>query len=123
VTRVPAAEYVENIRAMARLARAQSAKVLVIAPIFRDPKTEPREAERIGRHREALRQAMLADATPYLELVELTEAGWPANDPLFGERIHPSWLGHRLLAERLASTLRAEHMLGDLQAPVPLPLT
>jgi lysophospholipase L1-like esterase len=121
VTRVPTAEYVENLREIVRLSQQSGAKAIVIAPFFRDAKTEPLEAQRMAEHRRALGQAMNADGTPYLEIVELTEASWPGNDALFGERIHPSWLGHRLIATRLAEALHTHHMLAGLEAPAPLP--
>jgi lysophospholipase L1-like esterase len=123
VTRVPAIEYVQNLREMARLSREHAARVIVVGPVLRDPITAPAEGERMARHREALRAAMNGDGTPYLEIPELTEAGWPANGTLFGERIHPNWLGHRLLANRLLETMEAQRMLATLKAPAPLPLS
>jgi lysophospholipase L1-like esterase len=121
VTRVTAAEYVENVREIARLARRRGSRMVVIGPVYRDSTTEPAESRRISDHRNKLRDAMNADGTAYLEIPELTESGWPANESLFGEKIHPGFLGHRLMANRLLELMAAQGMLGDLKLP-PLPL-
>jgi lysophospholipase L1-like esterase len=122
VTRVPADEYVENLREIARIARERGAQVVVLGPVYRDSHSEPGESVRISEHRRRLREAMTAAAVPYLEFPELTEAGWPANERLFGEKIHPGFLGHRLMANRLLETMAARGMLKGLQIPPPVPL-
>ena len=121
-TRVLAREYAENMRTMARLARGRGAHVLVLGPVYRDPVTEPAEAQRIAGHRQALRAALAAADVPYLEIPDLHETAWPQNEPLFGERIHPGFRGHRLMANRLVEAMAARGMLGGLKPPPPLPI-
>jgi len=95
---------------------------VVIGPVYRDPTSEPGESERITAHRNRLRAAMTADGTPYLEIPELTETAWPGNERLFGEKIHPGFIGHRLMANRLLELMAARGMLGGLKLPPPIPL-
>jgi lysophospholipase L1-like esterase len=121
-TRVTASEYVENLQEIVRLAGANGARAIVIGPVYRDAVAEPGESERISAHRSRLREAMTAAGTPYLEIPELTESGWPSNEHLFGEKIHPGFLGHRLMANRLIETLAARGMLGGLKVPPPIPV-
>ena len=121
--RVTADEYVDNLREIARLGAAHGARVIVLGPLFRDGVTEPAEAERIAGHRRRLGEALAAAGVPYLEIPELHETAWPGNGALFGERIHPSFLGHRLMANRLAEKMAAEGMLRDLRAPRALPIS
>lgn len=121
--RVPAGEYVDNLREIARLGGERGARVIVLGPIFRDGVTEPGEAQRIAGHRRRLAEGMAAAAIPYLEIPELHETAWPGNEQLFGERIHPSFLGHRLMANRLAQKMAADRMLKDLRPPRVLPIS
>ncbi len=106
-------EYVAHFAEMDALCRERGAVFGIVLPVYRDPNTpgidparpddsaDPAEAERMGRYRSRLRAEALARKIPALEIPELTEASWPANKPLFGERIHPNAAGHRLMAERL----------------------
>jgi lysophospholipase L1-like esterase len=121
VPRVGRERFVENHRAMVWLVREAGARVVVLGPVFRDPLEHPDEAGRMGAWRAALRAAMQHDGVPYLEVPELTEAGWPANQPLFLEHIHPNHAGHRVLASALLSFMAARGMLAPLQAPPPEP--
>jgi lysophospholipase L1-like esterase len=116
-TRVTAAEYVENLSEIVALARRHGGAGLVLGPVYRDQLTIPDESTRISEHRRVLREALTKSGTPYLEIPELTEAGWPDNEFLFGEKIHPSALGHRLMAKRLLEAMSAGGMLAGLQAP------
>jgi lysophospholipase L1-like esterase len=117
VTRVLGPEYVENVREIATLAQANGALPVVLAPVYRDPVTDPGEAQRIGEHRRLLRDATTGARLPYLEIPQLTETAWPANGPLFGERIHPGDLGHRLMAAALLEFMATHGMLKDLHVP------
>jgi lysophospholipase L1-like esterase len=113
-------EYVENFRQMRSAAQDRHAWFGIILPVYRDPNTagdypegkgqagDPAEAERIKDYRDQLRSAAKQHEIPHLLVPELTEAGWPKNAELFGERIHPNAAGHRLLAERLAEFLVPE---------------
>jgi lysophospholipase L1-like esterase len=118
VERVPGPEFVENIGRIVDLAKQTGATPLVVGPVYRDPVTEPGEAERIGKHRALLREAMTAAGVPYVEIAALTESAWPGNGPLFGERIHPSDSGHRLMASVLLEFMASRGMLKDLRVPV-----
>ena len=122
VTRVLGDEYVENLKEIVRLAGSEGAKAVVIGPVYRDPISEPGESERITAHRNRLRGAMTTAGIPYLEIPELTEPAWPGNELLFGEKIHPGFMGHRLMANRLIALMAAKGMLGDLKVPPPMPL-
>ncbi len=118
VARVARERFVENHLRMAALARASGAAVAVVGPVFRDAAEHPDEAERMRAYRDALRGAMQSHGIPYVEVPELTEAGWPANEPLFLEHIHPNHAGHRVLAHALLAFLSARGLLGGLHAPV-----
>jgi len=120
VARVPVLRFVENHVRMAALARECGAAVAVMGPVFRDPAEHPDEAERMRAYREALRGSMRAHGIPYLEVAELTETGWPANQPLFLEHIHPSHAGHRVLAHALLAFLSERGLLRGLAAPAVL---
>lgn len=117
--RVPRERFVENHLAMAAEARAAGAAVAVLGPVFRDAVEHPDEAERVGAYRAALRASMPRHGIAYMEVPELTEAGWPGNAALFLEHIHPNHAGHRLLAETLLARLASAGLLGPLSAPRP----
>jgi lysophospholipase L1-like esterase len=117
VPRVGRQRFVENHLHMAALARGSGAAVVVVGPVFRDAVEHPDEAARMRDYRAALRQAMQAHGIAYLEVAELTEAAWPANEKLFLEHIHPSHAGHRVLARALLSFLAARGLLGGLTVP------
>ena len=115
--RVPQDEYVRHMLEIARLAQAQGARVVLLAPVYRDAVTDPPEAARLGTHREALRAAAAADGVPFLELRELTEANYPATQKLFGELIHPNHEGHRLMAHELLKFFAAHDTLKGYNVP------
>jgi lysophospholipase L1-like esterase len=121
VPRVSRERFVENHLRMAAIARATGAKVAVVGPVFRDAVEFPDEAARMGEYRAALRAALPSQGIPYLEVPELTEAGWPANQKLFLEHIHPSHAGHRVLAHALLTFLAAQGLLGGLSPPAEPP--
>jgi lysophospholipase L1-like esterase len=115
--RVPRERFVENHLHMAAAARASGAAAVVVGPVFRDAVEHPGEAARMRDYRAALRAAMAAQGIPYLEVPELTEAGWPANEKLFLEHIHPDHAGHRVLARALLAFLSRQGLLGGLALP------
>ncbi|HYO63991.1 MAG TPA: SGNH/GDSL hydrolase family protein [Pyrinomonadaceae bacterium] len=115
--RVPRDEYVRNILEMARLARERGAPAVVIAPVYRDAAHDPAESARISGHRDALRRAAGEAGLPFVEILELTEAGHPANSALFGEAIHPNHLGHRLMADALLKLFSEQKLLKNLYVP------
>jgi lysophospholipase L1-like esterase len=114
VLRVPPRDFVSNHLEIAGLARAHGASIAVIGPVYRDAVTHPEEAELMTRQRDALRVAMNTAGISYLEIPELTESHHPDNARLFGEHIHPTHLGHRLMASRLLDFLESRGMLWDL---------
>jgi hypothetical protein len=116
-TRVMGDEYVENITEIVRLAERHGGRGLVLGPVYRDPVTVPDESVRLSSHRARLREAMKKAQLPYVEIERLTEAGWPQNELLFGEKIHPSAMGHELMAESLLQFMARQKMLGDLEVP------
>jgi len=115
--RVPVEDYVDNFREIAKLAKAHGASIAVIGPVYRDSTSNPDESARMSRQRDALRVAMQEARVPYLEIPELTERSYPENLLLFGELIHPSHLGHRLMEVRLLEFLSRQEMLWDLSLP------
>jgi lysophospholipase L1-like esterase len=114
VPRVSDQEYVNNIREIVGLGRSRQIGVVVLAAPYRDSVTNPAEAKVMIHYREQLRAAMVNDQIPFLELPELTEKGYPANEGLFGELIHPNHMGHRLIASELLKLFTRNRLLNDL---------
>ena len=119
VTRVLGQEYIENMTEIVHLAGRHGGAGIVLAPVYRDSITVPDESQRLSAHRALLRDAMKTAQIPYLEIEALTEAGWPQNEWLFGEKIHPGYLGHRLMAQELLTFMAERQMLKDLKLPPP----
>ena len=95
--------------------------MIVIGAPYRDNTTNPHEAELMTRYRASLKSAMQQSQTPYLEILELTEAAGSVNQGFFGELIHPNHMGHRLMASELFEFMSERHLLGDLKVPVFVP--
>jgi lysophospholipase L1-like esterase len=112
--RVSREDYVRNVLAMVELAHEHGAAALVLLPVYRDRTTNPPEARRMSLYRTTLEDALRQSDVPFLKIEELTEDAAPQNEPLFGEHIHPSSMGHQLMAERLLVALRAYGMLSLL---------
>jgi lysophospholipase L1-like esterase len=121
VPRVSESEYVNNFTAIVNLAGSRNARVIVIGAPYRDSTTNPSEAQLMTRYRAALKSAMQQSQTPYLEILELTEAAGSINQGFFGELIHPNHIGHRLMASELLKLMGQHHLLGDLNVPVFVP--
>jgi lysophospholipase L1-like esterase len=121
VARVSQQEYLENMTAIEQLVRERGASVIVIAAPYRDLVATAPEGESIPRYRIALRTTMEQQRVPFLEVLELTEKAYPANEGWFGERIHPNHMGHRLLASELLKLIESKRMLGDLSVPALVP--
>lgn len=121
VTRVSDQEYLDNFRQMIGLAGSQGANVVLIGAPYRDPATNPPEAELMGRYRASLRSFAQQNQIPYLEVLELTEAAHASNLGWFGELIHPNHMGHRLIASELLKLLAANRMLNDTNIPALTP--
>jgi lysophospholipase L1-like esterase len=119
VPRVSAEEFADNHLELARLCRSRDARILVVGPVYRDDREAPAEARRIAAHRDALRSALAAAGVPYLEVPELTESSYPATVALFGERIHPDALGHRVLSDAVLQAIAARHLLPGIRVPAP----
>ncbi|HEY8413007.1 MAG TPA: SGNH/GDSL hydrolase family protein [Pyrinomonadaceae bacterium] len=117
VPRVSEAEYVNNFNEIVNLARSRRASVIVIGAPYRDSTTNPPEAQLMTRYRASLKAAMQQSQTPYLEILELTEAAGSVNQGFFGELIHPNHIGHRLMASELLKLMAQQHLLGDLNVP------
>ena len=110
-------EYVENFNSIVNLARDHGATVIVIGAPYRDSTTNPPEAQLMTQYRTALKSAMQQSQTPYLEILELTEAAGSVNEGFFGELIHPNHMGHRLMASELLKLMAQQRLLGDLHIP------
>ena len=119
--RVSQKEYVDNFNAIVRLAKDHGAGVIVIGAPYRDSKTNPPEAQLMTQYRSWLKSEMQQSQTPYLEILELTEAAGSVNEGFFGELIHPNHMGHRLMASELLKLMGQRHLLGDLNVPVFIP--
>lgn len=117
VPRVSQQEYVDNFKAIVRLAKDHGAGVIVIGAPYRDSITNPPEAQLMTQYRGWLKSEMQQSQTPYLEILELTEAAGSVNQGFFGELIHPNHMGHRLMASELFEFMSERHLLGDLKVP------
>jgi lysophospholipase L1-like esterase len=117
VPRVSQQEYVENFKAVVELAKEHGAAVIVIGAPYRDSTTNPGEAQLMTQYRAWLRAEMQQSQTPYLEILELTEAAGSVNQGFFGELIHPNHIGHRLMASELLKLMSERDLLGDLKVP------
>jgi lysophospholipase L1-like esterase len=115
--RVPQDEFVANNLEMARIARANGAQPVLIGTIYRDSQANPGEAALIKQYRDALRAAATASNIPFLEMTELTEAGFPDNSRLFGESIHPNGWGHEHMRDYLFKFLSDQGMLKAIDIP------
>ena len=121
VPRVSQREYIENFNAIVRLAKEHGAAVIVIGAPYRDSKTNPPEAQLMTQYRAWLKSEMQQSQTPYLEILELTEAAGSVNEGFFGELIHPNHMGHRLMASELLKLMGERRLLNDLNVPVFVP--
>jgi lysophospholipase L1-like esterase len=117
VSRVSQQEYVDNFNAIVQLAKDHGAAVIVIGAPYRDSTTNPPEAQLMTHYRAWLKSEMVKNQTPYLEILELTEAAGSVNQGFFGELIHPNHIGHRLMASELLKLMSERHLLGDLKVP------
>jgi len=121
VPRVSQQEYVANFNAIVGLARDHSAGAIVIGAPYRDSKTNPPEAQLMTQYRASLKSAMQQSQTPYLEILELTEAAGSVNEGFFGELIHPNHMGHRLMASELLKLMGQRHLVAELNVPMMIP--
>jgi len=121
VPRVSQKDYVDNFNAIVRLAKDHGAAVIVIGAPYRDSVTNPPEAQLMTQYRAWLKSDMAKNQTPYLEILELTEAAGSVNQGFFGELIHPNHMGHRLMASELLELMSQQHLLKDLKVPVFVP--
>ena len=112
--RVSDGEYINNFTEIVNLARSRHASVIVIGAPYRDSTTNPPEARLMTHYRALLKSAMQQNQTPYLEILELTEAAGSVNQGFFGELIHPNHMGHRLMASELLKLMSERHLLADL---------
>ena len=95
--------------------------MIVIAAPYRDHSSEAPEADLMLQYRIALGTTMRQRGIPFLEIRELTEEAYPANEGWFGERIHPNHMGHRLIASELLKLIGSAHTLHDLNIPELVP--
>ena len=121
VPRVSQKEYIDNFNAIVRLAKDHGAGVIVIGAPYRDSTTNPPEARLMTQYRGLLKSDMQLSQTPYLEILELTEAAGSVNEGFFGELIHPNHMGHRLMASELLKLMSQQRLLKDLNVPVFVP--
>lgn len=121
VARVSQQEYSDNILEIEQLGRRHGAAVIVIAAPYRDHSSEAPEADLMLQYRLALGATMRQRGIPFLELPELTEDAYPANEGWFGERIHPNHMGHRLIASELLKLITSNRIISDLNIPTFVP--
>lgn len=117
VSRVSKQEYLDNFREMVEVGRRDRAGVIVIGAFYRDRVTNPPEAALMSSYREALRSDMQKLDVPFLEIAELMEKSYPANEGWFGESIHPNHMGHRLIASELLKLFATRALLKELTIP------
>jgi lysophospholipase L1-like esterase len=121
VARVAQQEYLDNILEIEQLGRQYGAAVVVIAAPYRDHSSEAPEADLMLQYRLALGATIRQRGIPFLELPELTEDAYPANEGWFGERIHPNHMGHRLMASELLKLITSNRIISDLNIPTLVP--
>jgi len=119
--RVSQKEYVDNFKAIVQVAKDHGAAVIVIGAPYRDSVTNPAEAQLMTQYRAWLKSDMQQSQTPYLEILELTEAAGSVNQGFFGELIHPNHMGHRLMASELLEMMSERHLLKDFNVPQFIP--
>jgi lysophospholipase L1-like esterase len=121
VPRVSEGEFLNNMLEIVKLARERKAGVIVIGAPYRDPVTNPPEAQLMTRYRSALRQTMQRMNIHFLEIRELTESAHPANEGWFGELIHPNHMGHRLITAELCKLLQSNSLPTGVKVPQFIP--
>jgi lysophospholipase L1-like esterase len=119
--RVSQQQYLDNMLAIVDLTRQRRTAVIIIAAPYRDHSSEAPEADLMLQYRIALGSTMRQRGVPFLEIRELTEDAYPANEGWFGERIHPNHMGHRLMASELVKLIASDRMLPDLNIPTLIP--
>ena len=104
----PLEDYVTNFHLMRAACEKRGAEFIVINPFFQHlPENDPwLPAHRVTEFREALKAYVHAANIPLLDIPELTESSFPANQPLFIERVHPNHDGHTMVAKRLHDLIR-----------------
>jgi lysophospholipase L1-like esterase len=117
VPRVSCDDYVANLLEIAKLSRAHGAQPVLIGAVYHDAKANPPEAALMKQYRDALRDAANANSVAYLQIDQLTEAGYPGNDNLFGELIHPNIAGHQAMTKALLEFFDEHQMLSGLNVP------
>jgi lysophospholipase L1-like esterase len=117
VSRVSQQEYLDNMLAIVDLARQRGDAVIVIPAPYRDHSSEAPEADLMLQYRVALGSIMRQRGVPFLEIRELTEDAYPANEGWFGERIHPNHMGHRLMASELLKLIGSNRLLPEFNIP------
>lgn len=121
VARVSQQEYLDNMLAIVDLASQRQTATIIIAAPYRDHSSEAPEADLMLQYRVALGSTMRQRGVPFLEIRELTEEAYPANEGWFGERIHPNHMGHRLIASELVKLIASNRMFPDLNIPTLIP--
>jgi lysophospholipase L1-like esterase len=121
VARVSQQEYLDNMLAIVDLAGQRRTATIIIAAPYRDHSSEAPEADLMLQYRVALGSTMRQRGVPFLEIRELTEEAYPANEGWFGERIHPNHMGHRLIASELVKLIASNRMFPDLNIPTLIP--
>lgn len=113
-SRTSTAEYLDNMSTIVRLAAERGIPHLILAAPFRDNVENGEDAQRMLQNRLALGQLMNGNGTPFLEIAALTESNYPSNSEYFGERIHPSHTGHRLIASEILKIIASRNLFPDL---------
>jgi len=57
----------------------------------------------------------------FLQIPELSEIAYPANEGWFGELIHPNHMDHRLLASELLKVFSTNRILDSFTVPALIP--
>jgi lysophospholipase L1-like esterase len=112
---VSSEDYVRNILSIAHLARENGAQTLVLGQVFQKPDPDSQHQILMQENRRLLSIACFKENVTYLEIRELTEKGYPTNQNLFGEPIHPNKFGHQLMADRIYECIGYNNMFSDLK--------
>ncbi len=114
VPRVSRDEYIKNILDIHSLAEENNAEVLVIGTVLRDTETDPFQSNLVVEYRKELAKLSQEKNLHYLEIEELTESNYPENNNLFGELIHPNFLGHQIMADEISKYIGERNILNSL---------
>ncbi len=121
--RVPINEYARNLETMAELAHGVGCELLfVILPNSEDMLSTYEQGAAWDPYREVMADSARRHGAPLLDMPELFRASRRAQDELFLDEMHPTALGHRMIADAIHQRLVADGWMSGVpleRDPVP----